>query len=172
MFLIHKGGASHGTLRPVRAFPFGCSFFFLSFNFLFSICYALLSCLNINLICPIKSLKKKKKKKKYTKAIGYRREPIKNRGKMLVTLTSAMCLEHLKNFCPRSNKKNSSVMSCKNNSSNSSSESPISTLAAILKRLFSRPQSTASHLLARTRSFHRPVSFRPNQNRYFFLGIS
>ena len=56
-----KGGASHGTLRPVRAFPFGCSFFFffLSFNFLFSICYALLSCLNIYLICPIKSLKKK-----------------------------------------------------------------------------------------------------------------
>ena len=52
-------------------------------------------------------------------------------------------------------------MSCKNNSSNSSSESPISTLAAILKRLYSRPQSTASHLFARTRSFHRPVSFRP-----------
>ena len=35
-------------------------FFFLSFNFLFSIYYALLSCLNINLICPRKSLKKKK----------------------------------------------------------------------------------------------------------------
>ena len=55
-----EGGASHGTLHPVRAFPFGCSFFFsLSFNFLFSICHALLSCLNIYLICPIKSLKKK-----------------------------------------------------------------------------------------------------------------
>ena len=41
---IHKGGASHGNLRLIRTFPFGCSFFFsLSFNFLFSICYALLS---------------------------------------------------------------------------------------------------------------------------------
>ena len=52
-------------------------------------------------------------------------------------------------------------MSCKNNSSNPSSELPTSILAAILKRLFSRPQSTTSHLFARTRSFHRPVSFRP-----------
>ena len=41
----------------------------------------------------------------YLKTIGYRREPIKNRGKMFVTLTSAMCLEHLKNFFSRSNKK-------------------------------------------------------------------
>ena len=56
-------------------------------------------------------------------------------------------------------------MSCKNNSSNSSSESLISTLAAILKRLFSRPQSSASHLFAPTRSFHRPVSFRPAQTK-------
>ena len=57
------GGASHGTLCPIRAFPFGCSFFFSpsSFDFLFSICHALLSCLNIYLICPIKSLKKKNK---------------------------------------------------------------------------------------------------------------
>ena len=37
----------------------GAVFFSLSFNFLFSICHALLSCLNIYLICPIKSLKKK-----------------------------------------------------------------------------------------------------------------
>ena len=52
-------------------------------------------------------------------------------------------------------------MSCKNNSSNPSSELPTSILAAILKRLFSRPHSTASHLFARTLSFHPPVSFRP-----------
>ena len=100
----------------------------------------------------------------YLKTTGHRTKPIKNRGKMFVTLTSAMCLEHLKNFSPRSNKKKSSVMSCKNNSSNPSSELPTSILAAILKRLFSRPQSTASHLFARTRSFHRPVSFRPGQD--------
>ena len=37
--------------------------FFLKFNFLISICYVLLSSLNIYLMCPIKSLKKQNKKK-------------------------------------------------------------------------------------------------------------
>ena len=49
-----------GLYVPFAPFLLGAVFFFsLSFNFLFSICYALLSCLNIYLICPIKSLKKK-----------------------------------------------------------------------------------------------------------------
>ena len=47
-----------GLNVPFAPSLLGAVFFFLSFNFLFSICYALLSCLNINLICPIKSLKK------------------------------------------------------------------------------------------------------------------
>ena len=55
-----------GLYVPFGPSLLGAFFFLLSLNFLFSICYALLSCLNINLICPIKSLKKKKKKKKST----------------------------------------------------------------------------------------------------------
>ena len=51
-----------GLYVPFAPSLLGAFFFPSSFDFLFSICHALLSCLNIYLICPIKSLKEKKNK--------------------------------------------------------------------------------------------------------------